>query len=195
MRRFYVSTCLSLALAMFPLSLGCGTSVQQDDSNDRPVTAAASAGSVKTSESTTGALHIDKSKGVPNDVLSAWETGDKDRAVELLLSIPWDEPTRFSDRPLLSMTEQEFSSLSRSERNRHVEEAIKLVSRLKGLARHAIALGDKARSSGDKQRAKVYYEAVLHLGEAISNPDKLLILQQLGRGLVSIANEQLSTLD
>ena len=195
MRKFCMSAHSSLALALFPLALGCGTSVQQENSTDRPVTAVASANSARASESTAGELHNGKSKGVLSDVLSSWETGDKDRAVELLLSIPWDEPTRFSDTLLLSMTEQEFSSLSRDERKRHGEEAIKLAETFKRLARHAITLGDKARSSGDKQGAKVYYRAVLHLGEAISNPDRLMILQLLGRALVSMANEQLTTLD
>ena len=63
------------------------------------------------------------------------------------------------------------------------------------LARHAISLGRVAQVSGDKQGAKMYYEAAMNLGRCLSKPERLAAAHLVGKAIVAMADEQLSTLD
>jgi hypothetical protein len=63
------------------------------------------------------------------------------------------------------------------------------------LSRHCRSVGENAQASGDKQTAKAHYEAVLHLGEALSSPERVSIMQGTGKALVRMAEEKLSALN
>jgi hypothetical protein len=70
-------------------------------------------------------------------VLTLWDAGDKDAAAEAFLSIPWDDPAACENVPLMTMSEQQFQSLSRGERDRTSKEYRALRDRLLiGIVRH-----------------------------------------------------------
>lgn len=128
-------------------------------------------------------------------VLASWNNGEKDDAVEQLLSTRWDDPGVFDDVPHLNLSEDEFRALSRDERTGKQKEYIELVSAFKNLSRHCFSVGENAQASGDRQMAKAHYEAVLHLGEALSSPERVSIMQGTGMTLMRMAAEKLSALN
>ena len=129
---------------------------------------------------------------VLSDVLASWESGKKDEAVEQLLAIRWDGPDVFAGMPLMKLTEKDFGALPADARKRTLEEIIELIGTLRSLARHVLATGENAQASGDKQTAKADYEAVLHVGQAMSSPERVLVIQQLGKAFTTGAQEKLS---
>jgi hypothetical protein len=126
------------------------------------------------------------------DVLASWESGRQDEAVKQLLSMRWDQPGVFTDVPMMNLSEKDFTALPANERERTAKEAIELSNTLRNLARHALSTGQQAQASGDKQTAKAHYEAVLHLGQALSTSERLLLIQLVGKALVKTAEERLS---
>ena len=130
-------------------------------------------------------------------VLASWSKGNKDGAVQQLLSIRWDEPAIFDDVPHLSLSEDQFRalSLSRDERTRRQKEYMELATTFKNLSRHCFSIGDNARASGDGQTAKAHYEAVLHLGQALSGPNRVSLIQLTGKAIVGAAGEKLAGLN
>lgn len=129
------------------------------------------------------------------DVLTLWETGKKDEAVKQLSAIDWSKPTALAGTPVLRLSEKDFMSLGRKEQQAVMEKAIALVQSVKGVQRHAYALAEEAGTSGDKEAAKEYYEAVLRLAGELSGPDRLKVVQLLGQGLVASAAEKLAELE
>ena len=97
--------------------------------------------------------------------------------------------------PHLNLSEDEFRALSRDERTRKQKEYMELVRTFKNLSRHCRSVAESAQASGDKQTAKAHYEAVLHLGEALSSPERVSIMQGTGKALVRMAEEKLSALN
>jgi hypothetical protein len=181
------------------VTLGCGTSGPGEASEQTPVAVRDNNAMVEASTARESVVPnpgdtppARTGNGKLGDVFASWESGDKDQAVELLLSIQWSDLDLASDTPALRLSEQEFASLSRDERTRVGEEAIKFASMSKQLARHALSLGDQARVSGQMQQGKAYYEAVLRLGECLSNPERLKVLQMMGAALKAMAEKQLS---
>ena len=128
-----------------------------------------------------------------SDVIASWESDDKDNAVEQLRLLRWGDPDVFANIPVMSLSEGQFGVLSADERARLQKDIAELAGTLKSLARHANATGDKAQASGDSASAKAYYEAALHLGEAFSSPERVLVLQLSGKGIAIAAQEKLDT--
>jgi len=95
--------------------------------------------------------------------------------------------------PVMSLSEQDFGALPSNERERTQNEAIELTRTLRNLARHALSAGENAQATGDKQTTRAHCEAVLHLGQALSDPERLLLIQLVGKAIVKMAQERLST--
>jgi hypothetical protein len=130
-----------------------------------------------------------------DDVLALWESGKKDDAVKQLRSIRWDEPAVCAHTPLMNLSESEFISLPHEDRVLVQKEAIEFVGTARGLQRHAFLLAEQAQRSGDRQTAKEYYESVRKLGDALLSPDRLIVLQSLGKALVKMAEAKLAGFD
>lgn len=131
---------------------------------------------------------------VVSDVLASWESGKKDEAVEQLLAVRWDGPDVFAGMPLMKLSEGDFRALPADGRKRTLEEIIELIRAFRSLVRHVLATGEHVQASGDKETAKAHYEAVLHLGQAISSPERVLVIQQVGKPLINGSQERLSAL-
>lgn len=142
-----------------------------------------------------GAPHADTEGAVLGNVLASWESGKKEEALKQLLSVRWDGPGVFADVPNMNLSEKDFGALPADERDRIGKELMELTTTLRSLARHANSIGDNAQASGDKQTAKAHYEAVLHLAQAMSSPEHVLLIQQVGKGIAGSAQTRLSAVE
>jgi hypothetical protein len=196
-RRFRALVTVMLVLPLVAWQHGCAK--KQDQS--QPPAPAASPPADQGSPASPGATHREngtphaRSEGVLlRDVLASWESGKKEQAVAQLLSVRWDQPGVFSDVPTMNLSEQGFAALPPDLRNRTASDATQLTATLRSLAREALSVGEQAQVSGDKQTARVHFEAVLHLGQALSSPERLLLIQLVGKVFVKTAEERLSAL-
>jgi len=123
-------------------------------------------------------------------VLDAWESGNKDVAIGKLLQIDWDNPAASGGIPVMGYTEKEFATLSREQQAM----SMKLAGDSKAILRHAFSLAKQAEGKGDFAKARQYYDAVRQLGNALSGPERLIVLQMMGKALVQMADEKLATL-
>ena len=197
MRRF--RACAMPLLASVLVASACGCARQEDESPPNSQASSASsdevAGPSSQGKRNGSSVPPAPAKGILfDDVLASWESGKKDEAVEQLLSIRWAGPDVFADMPMMNLSEQGFASLPRDERTRIQKELIELVGTLRALVRHAVAAGDDAQASGDKQTAKAHYQAVLNLGQAVSSPQRTLLIQQVGKTIATVGREKLSAL-
>lgn len=129
------------------------------------------------------------------DVLALWESGKKDDAAKQLALIHWDASDVFSDLPVLNLSEDRFMSFSRSERTSMQEESLQLTRTLRAISRHVLAAGDNWQASGDNEAAKASYQAVQHFGEALSNPERLQVIQMIGKGIANSAQEKATAME
>ena len=109
--------------------------------------------------------------------------------------IHWDVSGVFFDLPVLNLSEDRFTSLSRSERTSMQEESLQLTRTLRAISRHVIAAGDNLQASGDKKAAKASYQAVQHFGEALSSPERLQVIQMIGKGIANSAQEKAAAME
>lgn len=124
-----------------------------------------------------------------DDVMAQWNAGSKDEAVDALTKIDWSgEP--FAGNQALTISETQFAMKWQKSRNALMNETIDLVNKTKGLARHAMALGQQAEAEGDSELAERRRQAVHALGNELANGNHLLVLQQTGAALQSMAQEQ-----
>ncbi len=180
---------------------GCGSSSEVRDA-EKPQETANPATEQATEQNDPQDLSVrplaeeaEKSPAKFSAVLSAWDSGDKDESVRQLLQVHWEDPAAFVDMPVLKITEQNFTALGAGERADLQNEAMKLASTAKNILRHAFVLAEQHEAAGEKQEAKKCYEGVQKLGKALANPDRLAVLQMMGKGLVEMAQEKINAVD
>jgi len=125
------------------------------------------------------------------EVLVSWNMGKRDEAVQKFLAIQWDAATAFQGIPMLVMSEQQLTSLSPEQQNRIVQETQGLSAVLRVIAAHMIATGETQAAAGDTDSAKAHFEAVRQCGQALAIPDRLEVVQTLGKAMVQLAQEKL----
>lgn len=130
--------------------------------------------------------------GPLSQALASWESGDKDAAAKLLVAVDWSAADLGSGEPGLSVSEQEFASLSSTEKNEVQADAVRIAAPLRDLGRHTVSLGTAAVSSGDDQMAQSYFQAAMNLGKALSDENRLLAIQGVGKAIVAMADEQIA---
>jgi hypothetical protein len=162
MSTFHVFGFLSLAFAGLMRASGCGqnqSAEQTSQTSSAPDRTSASESA--SHESATNTQNLNATRGGDeqsirlSDVVSSWESGAKDNAVRQLLAIRWDEAEILGGVPVLNISEKGFMALARDERTQMQTEAIEFTTTAKGLARHAISLGEQAHAAGDQQRNSI----------------------------------------
>lgn len=124
-------------------------------------------------------------------VFESWESGAKDEAINRLLQIDWESPAVSGNLAILDMTEKDFAALSRTEKEKEQAVAMKLAGNSKAILRHAFTMAEQAEREGDNARAKLYYQGVQRLGNALAGSERLAVLQVMGKSLVQMADEKL----
>ena len=135
--------------------------------------------------------------GPINLAMQSWNAGSEEEATQILASIDWNSPGVARDAPVLfTLTEQEFMSMWRSRRNRLMtNEVIPSTHTVLALSKHIVSAGQAAQDSGDRESARVHYEAALNLGTYLSEPPRLAVARLVAKALVAQAQEQLTTLE
>ena len=130
-----------------------------------------------------------------NHVLSAWQKGDKEGATARFLQINWDEPAALADVSVLHTTKEQFEALSYNKQVRFMEDAKELSANMRKIGMHILTAGDDALSSGDKQSAKVHYEAVLKFSQAVLSEDRFELFLLTAKALNKVASDKLSAVE
>jgi len=128
--------------------------------------------------------------------LRLWTDGNKDKAIETLLSVNWAKPMAFSPKAyLFAMTEKAFIALKLEDQNRVRQEAAEAAGQLRKLV---IAIWDLARterSNRNYARAEMCLETTLNVGKMISdNHEGMLAFQLLGPAIQKKTLEEMKIL-
>ena len=170
-----------LAAALMGVSLtGCGR--KSDSSGNPPPLAKQEQG---TTPAATPAMQ---------SALTAWEQGDTSTAVSRFLEADWSARPLFAPGSTLSLSEEQFMSLARADRNAKQSELIAKVGEVKQLGRAVLQAGTDAAAKKDHAQARKHFTSVKQCGEALQGPECLAILQGTGKALKHMADDELAKL-
>jgi hypothetical protein len=126
--------------------------------------------------------------------LNAWERGDKSSAVSRFLETDWSARPLFTPGSTLSLSEDQFKSLSEAERQAKSSEMMPQIDSFKRLAAAVAQAGVDAASKGDSAQARKYFSSLKQCGEALDSPDSLALVKLVGQAIRKKADTELSKL-
>jgi hypothetical protein len=126
--------------------------------------------------------------------LTAWEQGDTSVAVSRFLEADWSARPLFAPGSTLSLSEEQFMSLARADRNAKQSELITKVGEVKRLGGAVLQAGRDTAAKKDHAQARKHISSVKQCGEALQGPESMAILQQTGRALTHMADDELAKL-
>lgn len=170
--------CRSFLFPMFAVFMLTGCTSETSRSTGTTASEAPAAGDAS------GATKLD-------DAISAWRSSKQDEAVKLLLDCGDDVGLDTNSR-VLKLSEDDVKSMTREERTGFVNESIEVAVALKALAIHCMTLGDEALGRGNIAAARHYFEAVNRLGRPLQDRRHVVIMQRLGKFMVTICQERIS---
>ena len=100
----------------------------------------------------------------------------------------------FGSHSALSLTEDQFKSLSNAERQAKSDEMIPQIASLKQLVAAVAQAGRAAAANGDAALARKYFSSLHQCGTALNSPDCLRVVQLVGKALIKMADTELSQL-
>ena len=129
------------------------------------------------------ATHATVSVSTPvlQPILTAWQEGHTEEAVELFAKADWSARPIFPQGMAVGLNEAQFKAMSDADRQLRNNEMLAQLDVLKQLATAVNAAGDQAASKGDNLRARQCYESLKQFGAALSNPQAQQLLQMVGQ--------------
>jgi hypothetical protein len=128
------------------------------------------------------------------DVVAAWESGDKDLAVAHFLSVRWDDASVFRDIRAFNISEQQFVSLPEDQRRPIMQQAMDVARSVRALAKHMTVTAETLAASDDVEKARIHCDAVMQCGRSWQAPERLEVIRMVGKAMVTLAQNKLSTL-
>jgi hypothetical protein len=128
---------------------------------------------------------------VTQSAMTAWQQGDKPRAVSSFVETDWSSRPLFAASSTLSLTEDQFKALSDAERQAKSGEMLSQLDSVKKLAAAVAQAGREAASKGDTAQARKYFTSLKQCGTALDSPDCLRIVQLVGQALKKMAVTEL----
>ena len=128
------------------------------------------------------------------DVLSLWESGDKEGAVAGFFKINWQSPNVFSNTPIFNLSEREFTKMPASKRNETANKAMELTHTSRQLVLHVLELVRASLETKDYDTAESRFNAVLEYGSVLWRSEGLEIMKMHGRAIHGAALKKLITL-
>jgi len=125
-------------------------------------------------------------------VLATWNMGKRGEALNQFLQLNWQDPAVLQGIPILAMSEQQFAALSQAQRDPITQQAQQFSQTARDMARAVIASTDTFVASGNTVGAKARFDAVQQFGQALAAPERLQIIQLVGKAITSLAQEKLS---
>jgi hypothetical protein len=125
-------------------------------------------------------------------VLAAWKAGKQGDAVNQFLQLNWQDPSVLQGIPALSMSEQDFASMSPAQRDQMSQQVQSLTQNLREIAQAVVASTDSFIASGNSTGAKARLDSVQQFGEVLAAPERLQILQLVGKAITALAQKKLA---
>jgi len=126
-------------------------------------------------------------------VLVAWNTGKRGEAVNQFLQLNWQDPAVFQGIPVLSTTEQQLAALPQDQRDQISQQVQQLSQTLREMSNAVISSTDSFIASNNPAGARARLEAAQQFGQALAAPERLQIIQLVGKAVTSLAQEKLAT--
>jgi hypothetical protein len=161
------------------LLAGCGKKKDSVGSSASPTKAQADAAS---------------SSPVTQPALTAWQQDDKSTAINRFLEADWSALPLFASGSALSLSEDQFKSLSDANRQVKSSEMMAQLGSLKQLAAAVAEAGRDAASKGDTAQARKCFTSLKQCGAALDRPNRLRIVQLVGQALKKMADAELGKL-
>jgi hypothetical protein len=165
---------------------GCGP-------NERPVSTASPAAPTASPAAEAAKAPTSSSPGM-EQVITSWQNGDKAAAVSQFVQVDWSARPLFPADSPLNLSEDQFVSLSQSDRTSKLGELIPQVSRLKDLYREVVQAGRNAAAKGDTAEARRDFTALKQCGEALDSQDFALTVRAIGQLFKKTADAELASL-
>ena len=169
---------ISTLLAVSIVLAGCG---------NKNVSSDTSASSAKDQSSAASAA-----TPVAQAAMNAWQQGDKAKAVSSFLEADWSARPLFPPDSPLSLTEDQFKSLSDADRQGKSNEMLPQISSLKALAGAVAQAGRDAAAKGDAAQARKHFTSLQQCGTALESPDCLSLVQLVGKAFKKMADTELA---
>ena len=177
--------CAAMPFVGFALA-GCGRS-------ERPVPTASPAAPTASPAAKATKPPTSSTPGM-QQVLTSWQNGDKVAAVSQFVQVDWSARPLFAADSPLNLSEDQFRSLSQSERTAKNGELLSQVPRLKDVYREVVEAGRSAAAKGDTAEARRDFMALKRCGEALDSQDFTLFVGALGKLFKRTADEELTKL-
>lgn len=144
--------------------------------------------------STSGCRKKSASPAVLPAILTAWQQGDKDAAIQRFVDADWSQRPLFDPASSMSGSEKQFEALSTSEQEAKVKDFMPRLAELRDLGKAVIQAGNDAAEKKDLAKAKKYIMAAQRFGEALNHSDHLNIIQLVGKAVKKVADDALAKL-
>jgi hypothetical protein len=131
---------------------------------------------------------------VMQSVLTLWQQGDKSAAVSRFLETDWSARPLFRPGSTLSLSEDQFKSLSEADARAKSSEITAQVDELKQLALAVAEAGREAAAKKDVAQAVKAFTSLKQFGEALDRPDSSTIVKLTGRKVTKTADGELAKL-
>ena len=129
------------------------------------------------------------------DVLSSWNTGDKEKATRQFLKVNWNHPEVFAKVRVLNISQQDFMASSQAQQMQFMQDTKDFSSSLRKLGLHILSMGDASVASGDKATSKKYYESVLQCAQSIASHDYYDLILLTAKNLIKASEDKLAQLE
>lgn len=128
--------------------------------------------------------------------MKLWHEGNKQKAIETLMTIDWAGDIRFGDEHyLFTMTESQYISLVPEDQQKVMAEVLSQSSDCRAIARELVNLAGKAHASRRDAEAEKYLHNALGLGQLLDRDKKMmLIVRMVGIAIQRLAAGELATL-
>ncbi|MGO9108255.1 MAG: hypothetical protein ACLP9L_03385 [Thermoguttaceae bacterium] len=159
-----------------------GSSNAAPDSTARPAPPALPAKSQDTAASATAPT--------AESVFIAWQQADKATAISRFVQVDWTARPLFAPNSVLGLSETQFQAIPNSSRQAKQQELLSQVPILKQIGVAVLTAGKDAAAKKDFASAKKYFTSLQQCGEALSGPDFTALVQQIGKFIKKMADEE-----
>lgn len=128
--------------------------------------------------------------------LRLWHDGNKQKAIETLMTVDWEDNLRFSqEHYLFSMTESQYISLVTDDQQKVMTEIMSQSTDCRAIARKLVDLARKARTAEDDTEAENYLHVAVGLGQLLDrDKNMMLIVRMVGIAIQRLAAGELATM-
>jgi hypothetical protein len=127
-------------------------------------------------------------------LLTAWQQGDKSAAVSRFLETDWSVRPLFTPGSTLSLSEDQFKSLSKADGQAKSREISAQTEEIRQLAAAVAQAGRDAAAQKDLAQAVKCFNSLKQCGEALDRPDSSTIVKLTGSKMRKIADGELAKL-